>query len=158
MQHDEHMRRAIALGRHGALVVKAGGPFGAVVVRDGVVVGEGHNRVLADRDPTAHGEVVAIRAACRALGTHDLSGCTLYTSAECCPMCYAAASWARVDRIYYAARCEDAGRYGDFDDTRFWQDMARPRTERAVPMQELLRDEAVVVWEEFGAAPDKAWY
>jgi tRNA(Arg) A34 adenosine deaminase TadA len=95
-----------------------GGPFGAVVVRDGEVVGRGHNRVLADHDPTCHGEIAAIRDACAFLGTHDLSGCVLYTTGEPCPMCLYACMWANIDRVYYGCTLADNAAIG-FRDERF---------------------------------------
>jgi tRNA(Arg) A34 adenosine deaminase TadA len=156
--HARFMRRAIELGRIGGLVKKTGGPFGAVVVKNGRIVGEGCNRVLATRDPSAHGEIVAIREACRRLRTHDLSDCILYTSAECCGMCYSAAFWARIQRVYFAATHADALHYGDFDDTPLERQLRRrsiKRNPRCVP---LLRDEALAVWKKFRAMPDRAWY
>ena len=156
--HARFMRRAIELGRIGGLVKKTGGPFGAVIVKNGRIVGEGCNRVIATRDPSAHGEIVAIREACRRLRTHDLSGCILYTSAECCGMCYSAAFWARIQRVYFAATHADALHYGDFDDTPLERQLRRRsinRNPRCVP---LLRDEAWAVWKKFRAMPDRAWY
>ena len=94
--HENFMRRAIALARNTSIEEKAGGPFGCVIVKEGEIVGEGANRVLADHDPTCHSEMNAIRSACKTLGTHDLSGCTVYTTGEPCPMCYAACWWART--------------------------------------------------------------
>lgn len=152
------MRRAIELGRHGAFVEKAGGPFGAVVVKDGNIVGEGFNRVLLGKDPTRHGEMEAIRDAARTLGTHILAGCTLYTSAECCPMCAAAAWWARIDRIVFAATIADAEAFGSFDDVAIYEDLAKPVTERRIPTCNVCRDEALVVWRDFEARPDRAHY
>jgi guanine deaminase len=111
--HDRFMARAVDLAR--ASVASGGGPFGAVIVRDGVIVGEGCNRVRVINDPTAHAEVQAIRNACSNLGTHTLAGCALYTSCWPCPMCFAAARWARIDSVYYAATEEQAAA-GGFDD------------------------------------------
>jgi len=146
-REDERLlREAIALARESA--AGDGGPFGAVVARDGVVVARGTNRVTADHDPTAHAEVVALRAAARALATHDLSGCVLYASCEPCPMCRGAAQWARVDAIVYAADRADAAAAG-FDDRRFHDELARPERERTPPAQRLLADE--------GHAPFAAW-
>lgn len=142
-----HMRQAIALMRQAGVVERTGGPFGAVVVRNGVVLGAAGNSVLRDHDPTAHAEVNAIRQACRALGSHDLSGAVLYASGECCPMCYAAAYWARIDKVYFASRWSD---YADlFDDARIQADLARPSAERLLAPELLMRDEALAVWEEF---------
>jgi len=109
-------------------VAEGGGPFAAAVVRDGRVVAEGVNRVTRDLDPTAHAEVVAIRAACRAVGDHVLNGCVLVSSCEPCPLCLAAALWARVDRVVYAADRDDAAR-GGFDDRAFYDLFERPRSE-----------------------------
>ena len=136
--------------------IRTGGPFGAVIVKDGQVLAACGNRVLADHDPTAHAEITAIREACRRLGTHDLSGAVLYTSCMCCPMCYAAACWARISKVYYAATCED---YADlFDDSRFYEDLELPLAERALQPEELCRAEAAAVWNEFRALPDGARY
>ena len=107
-------------------VVDGGGPFGAVIVRDGELVAAGQNRVTRDLDPTAHAEVVAIRAACAATGTFTLAGCTLYASCEPCPLCLSAALWARVDRVVHAADRDDAAR-GGFDDRTFYELFATPR-------------------------------
>jgi tRNA(Arg) A34 adenosine deaminase TadA len=122
------------------------------------VVGSGVNQVLANQDPTSHGEIVAIRDACHRLGTHDLSGCIVYTSCEPCPMCYAAAWWARVEAIFYAATIQDAFDFGDFDDKPIYDAIAQPGPDRAVPTHELLRDEMVAVWKEFHAIPGHIHY
>jgi len=158
VSHVRFMRRAIELGRVGALVKKTGGPFGAVVVKNGRIVGEGHNRVISGRDPCAHGEVVAIREACRKLKTHDLSGCTLYTSAECCSMCYSAAFWARIGRIYYASQHGDALRYGDFDDRVLEKEIRKEPKNRSPRSTPMLRKEALVIWKKFQKMPDRARY
>jgi tRNA(Arg) A34 adenosine deaminase TadA len=156
--HVRFMRRAIELGRVGALVKKTGGPFGAVVVKSGRIVGEGHNRVISGNDPSAHGEIVAIREACRKLKTYDLSGCTLYTSAECCSMCYSASFWARIGRIYYAAQHEDALRYGDFDDGILEKEIRKNPGNRSPRCTPMLRKEALVIWKKFKKMPDRARY
>ena len=114
-------------------VADGGGPFGAVVVRDGVVLARGQNRVTRDNDPTAHAEVQAIRAACRELGSFSLAGCTLYSSCEPCPMCLASALWSRVDRVLFAADRDDAAR-GGFDDRAFYDLFDTPRSTWAVPV------------------------
>lgn len=129
-------------------VADGGGPFGAVVVRDGVVISRGQNRVTRDNDPTAHAEVQAIRAACRELGTFSLAGCTLYSSCEPCPMCLASSLWARVDRVLFAADRYDAAR-GGFDDRAFYELFDTPRSQWAVPVQQQ-RDEN-------SPAPFDAW-
>jgi guanine deaminase len=108
-------------------VANGGGPFGALVVRDGELIAEGQNRVTANLDPTAHAEVVAIRAACQALGDFSLEGATLYTSCEPCPLCLSAALWARVDRVVFAADRDDAAR-GGFDDREFYELFTRDRS------------------------------
>ena len=134
------MRRAIALASANVSSGN-GGPFGAVVVRDGQLVAEGANQVTASNDPTAHGEVVAIRNACARLGTFSLAGCTLYTSAEPCPMCLAAMYWARLDRFFYGNTAEDAAEAG-FDDALLYREVALPMQARQLPAQPLLREEA----------------
>jgi guanine deaminase len=154
--HTRFMRRAIALARRG-MNARDGGPFGAVVTRGGVIVGEGWNRVVASRDPTAHGEIVAIRAACRRLATFDLSGAVLYTTGEPCPMCLAAAYWARIDRIFYGFTIGDAARIG-FDDRVFFRELARPAGRRAVPAVQLLAAEARRLVREYAALPRRTTY
>jgi tRNA(Arg) A34 adenosine deaminase TadA len=153
---ERFMRLAIAAMRRAGVTDKTGGPFGAVIVRDGQVLAACGNSVRRDNDPTAHAEINAIRQACATLGTYDLSGAILYTSCECCPMCYAAAYWARIDKIYYAASWRD---YDDlFDDAAIHADMGRPPAERLLGPQQLLRDEALAVLKEFRLLPDGARY
>jgi tRNA(Arg) A34 adenosine deaminase TadA len=152
------MRRAIELARHSAIVLRTGSPFGCVIVRDGQIVGEGVNQVPTTNDPTAHAEVVAIRSACANLGTYALTGCTVYTTGEPCPMCYAAAWWARIDEIYFASTIKDALEYGAFDDEAIYDAVTKPGPDRAVPARELLRDEMVIVWREFAEIPDRIHY
>lgn len=144
--NPEFLRRAIALATENVLSGK-GGPFGAVIVRDGAIVGEGANSVTETCDPTAHGEVNAIRAACRSLGTFTLAGCDLYTSCEPCPMCLAASYWARLDAIYYGCSAADAARAG-FDDAFLYAEMQKDQASRALPAVQLLGDEA---WASFNA-------
>lgn len=136
----ELMAEAIALSARG-LKGGRGGPFGAVVAKDGKVVGRGQNRVLADSDPTAHAEVVALRDAGRRLGRFHLDGCVLYTSCEPCPMCLAAAYWARVDAIVFANRREDAAAIG-FGDAFLYDEIKRPPRSRAIPISRLMAKEA----------------
>ena len=152
------MRIAIAMAHQSAIVDRASSPFACLIVRDGAVVGSGVNQVPATNDPTAHAEIVAIREACAQLSTFVLDGCTVYTTGEPCPMCYAAAWWARVDAIYYAATIQDALDYGDFDDKPIYDAIAQPGPDRAVPARELLRDEMVEVWRQFAAIPDRIHY
>lgn len=143
---NKYLRRAIALAEQNVGV--GGGPFGAVIVKDGRIVGEGANRVTATQDPTAHAEVVAIRAAAAALGTYDLSGCEIHASCEPCPMCWGAILWAQMDRIFYAATQSDAAAAG-FEDANFYAELAKPAEQRQTPMVGALRDE--------GARPFAAW-
>jgi tRNA(Arg) A34 adenosine deaminase TadA len=154
--NPEFMRRAIALATQN-VSSGMGGPFGAVVVRDGQVVGEGANTVTVANDPTAHGEVNAIRAACKALDTFNLSGCELYTSCQPCPMCLAACYWARLDAVYFGAKAADAARAG-FDDAFLYEEFRKEEAARALPATQLLGDEA---WASFAAwieSPNKIKY
>jgi len=125
-----------------------GGPFGAVVVHENRIVGEGHNRVTLDLDPTAHAEVVALRAAATALGRFDLRGCVLYSSCEPCPMCLGAAHWSRVERVVFAADRHDAARAG-FDDAELYDELQRALPDRRLPLERRLA--------EAGRAPFEAW-
>lgn len=145
MQERDFMTRAIALSFEG--LAAGGGPFGAVLVRDGHIIGEGHNRVVPGRDPTLHAEVVAIRDACSRAGTHDLTGATLYTSCEPCPMCLGAAWWARCAAVVYGNGRAEAAAIG-FDDAAIYQEMARPIEARLLPVRRLMATEA---WEAFAA-------
>jgi len=134
-----------------------GGPFGALVVKEGTVVATGVNRVTATHDPTAHAEVMAIRAACAALGSFSLEGCELYTSCEPCPMCLAAIYWARCAKIYYGCNAADAAKAG-FDDAFLYDEMKKPMSGRALPIVSLLPEEA---WQAFAAwmeSPQKVEY
>lgn len=150
------LREAILLSRT-RMREDRGGPFGAVVARDGVVVARGWNAVTSSLDPTAHAEIVAIRRACRKLGTFKLDGCVLYTSCEPCPMCLAAAYWSRVDRLVYAANRDDAARAG-FDDSLIYRELSLAPEARTLPTDQLLRAEAIAVLEEWLAKPDRAPY
>ncbi len=154
---EHYLQRAIALGREG-MNRGDGGPFGAVVAgADGAILGEGWNRVLADRDPTAHAEVNAIRAACARLGTHRLEGATLYTSCEPCPMCLAALYWAGIEAVYYAATRRDAADAG-FADEHLYGELAREPSGRAIPFIRLPLAEAGAAFAEFKAKPDRQLY
>jgi tRNA(Arg) A34 adenosine deaminase TadA len=150
------MRAAIRLAlekmRHGE-----GGPFGAVVVRRGKIVGRGWNRVTSTNDPTAHAEITAIRDACRRLKTFRLEECEIYASCEPCPMCLAAIYWARIGKIVYAGSGRDAVAIG-FDDDSICREMARPVSRRKIPTRQLLRGEALKVFEEWQDKPDKIRY
>ena len=134
-----------------------GGPFGAVVVRRGKIVGRGWNRVTSSNDPTAHAEVTAIRDACRRLKTFRLDGCEIYASCEPCPMCLAAIYWARIEKIFYAGARRDAAAIG-FDDDLICHEMAHPASRRKIPMRQLLRGEAMKVFKEWRDKPDKVRY
>jgi len=141
---QEFMRRAIALAMENVRS-GAGGPFAAVIVKDGSVLAEGANRVTATNDPTAHAEVVAIREACRNLGDFQLTGCDLYTTCEPCPMCLGAIYWARPARVFYACVAADAAAVG-FDDAFIYQELDRGHAERRLPMQQLLREESLAIF------------
>lgn len=154
--HREFMRRAIALSRE-KMRDDEGGPFAAVIVLDGEVVAEGWNQVTGHNDPTAHAEIVAIREACRVLGTFTLERCVIYTSCEPCPMCLAAIHWAHIDRVYFANTAEDAATIG-FDDARLYRELALPRDERTLPMTRLLPAEALEVFREWASDPDRVLY
>ncbi len=155
-RHKVFLRRAIALAVKN-VETGNGGPFGAVIVREGEVVAEAGNSVFTANDPTAHAEVNAIRAACRKLGAFRLDGCTLYTSSEPCPMCLAACYWAHLDQIFYAANAEDAARAG-FDDAFLYRELALPVGERTLPAKELLREEAQVSFAAWDESPYKQPY
>jgi guanine deaminase len=150
------MRRAIELGIE-AVRERRGGPFGAVVVLGTRVVAEGANEVTSTNDPTAHAEIVAIRRACRALGTFQLTGCELYTSCEPCPMCGGAIGWARPDRVFYAGTRLDAAAAG-FDDAALYEELARPPANRAIPAIEFLRDEALAAFRLWNDTTDRIPY
>jgi guanine deaminase len=150
------MRRAIELSFRN-ITSNQGGPFGAVVVKDGEIVGEGANQVLATNDPSAHAEVVAIRAACRRLNTFQLSGCDIYSSCEPCPMCMGLIYWARPEQLYYANTAADAASIG-FDDALIYSELAKPPQQRSQRMQQIMRDEAFAAFLEWEKKPDKTLY
>lgn len=138
-------------------VANGGGPFGAVIVRDGELLAEGQNRVTASLDPTAHAEVVAIRAACQAVGDFSLAGATLYTSCEPCPLCLSAALWARVDRVVFAGDRDDAAR-GGFDDREFYELFTRDRSTWDVAIDEVRPANATAPFDAWLARPDRTEY
>lgn len=154
-QDKRFMREAIRLAN--ASVDGGGGPFGAVIVKDGVVVAGSSNSVTLENDPTAHAEVNTIRQACRRLGTFDLTGCTIYTSCEPCPMCLGAIYWARISRIYYGNTRKDA-RDINFADDFIYEELERPLGERTVPIRMLLRDEALQTFRLWREKTDKTEY
>lgn len=152
---EQFMREAIALAERS--VAEGGGPFGAVVVRGGEIIGRGHNRVTLDNDPTAHAEVQAIRDACATLGDYRLEGCSLYVSCMPCPMCFSAVYWARLERVYYAATAADAASIG-FDDVYIAEELARPLTERHLSVVQLMRSEALSAFAHWREKPDRIDY
>lgn len=149
------MREAIRLADES--VANGGGPFGAVIVKDGEVIAGASNRVTLDNDPTAHAEVNAIRQACRQLGTFDLKGSVIYTSCEPCPMCLGAIYWAGIDRIYYANTREDAAA-ADFADDFIYDELGKSLEERTLPIIPLLRDEALHTFRQWQEKTDKTVY
>jgi len=154
--HDPHLRRAIELALTGVREDQ-GGPFGAVVVEGDRIVGEGCNRVTSTGDPTAHAEIVAIRAACAALGRYELSGCTIYASCEPCPMCLAAIHWARLDRLVYTSTREDAAAAG-FDDAHFYRELAKTPAERELPSEHVRLDGDGAPFDAWRAKDDRLAY
>ena len=150
------MLEAIRLSRE-KMRRNAGGPFGAIIVRQGKIVGRGWNRVTSANDPTAHAEIMAIRDACRCLKTFRLDDCELYASCEPCPMCLAAGYWARLRKIYYANTRRDAAKIG-FDDSWLYREMTQPVSRRKIPMKQLLRKDALEVFTEWKNKPDKIRY
>ncbi len=150
------MARAIHLSSN-KMKEGVGGPFGAVILKDNTVIAEGWNQVTSTHDPTAHAEVVAIRSACKSLGTFTLEGCTLVTSCEPCPMCLAASYWARMSKIYYANTRDDAAEIG-FSDLHLYEEIALPMEQRTVPMTQLMRDEGLKAFHEWAEKTDKIHY
>ena len=156
MSNEIHMRRAIALSLE-KMRAGIGGPFGAVVVHRDRIVAEGFNQVTSSLDPTAHAEVVAIRLACQALKTFDLTGCEIFTSCEPCPMCLSAIYWARLDRIWYANDRRDAAAIG-FRDDFLYDEIPLAPDKRTIPALPLLRAEGWAAFAEWDAKPDKVSY
>ena len=150
------MRRAIALALENVRTGR-GGPFAALVAKEGEVVGEGANSVTITNDPTAHAEIVAIRAACRALRTFQLTGCELYTTCEPCPMCLGAIYWARPARVFYGGVAADAADAG-FDDAFIYEELKRPPESRGIPMIQLMREESLAVFAAWKQQPNKTPY
>ena len=155
MTNDQLMREAIRLSREN--IANGGGPFGAVIARDGEIIATGVNRVTAENDPTAHAEVSAIRRAAQVLGTFNLSGCEIFTSCEPCPMCLGAIYWAHIDKVYYANTKDDAKAIG-FDDSFIYDELALPRDGRKLPAEAIMRNEAIKAFEEWAAKEDKTEY
>ena len=152
---EKYMREAIKMASEN--VKNGGGPFGAVIVKDGLILGRGVNRVTANNDPTAHAEVMAIRDATANAGTHDLEGAIIYTSCEPCPMCLGAIYWAHIDRIFCGSTREDAADAG-FYDHFIYEEMNAPAEERSIPLTPLMRDEALESFRIWSANDDKKEY
>ncbi len=155
-KQQKFMREAIRLSIEN-VTLGNGGPFGAVIVKDNKIIARGVNKVTSDNDPTAHAEVVAIRNACKALGSFQLDGCEIYTSCEPCPMCLGAIYWARPDKLYYANTKKDAAEI-DFDDNFIYQELELPYGERKLKTVQLLRDEAIEAFELWKNSNDKVEY
>jgi len=147
-QHEEFMRKAIALSVQN-VTESIGGPFGAVIVKDGILIAGSANKVTSTNDPTAHAEVSAIRLACKELNTFDLSGCIIYTSCEPCPMCLGAIYWARIETIYYANTKVDAENIG-FSDKFIYDELDKPMKDRSLPIMQMMRDEAMEAFKLWG--------
>lgn len=152
---EEFMREAIRLSRES--VKTGGGPFGAVIVKDGKIIAAASNKVTQDNDPTAHAEVYAIRMAAKKLKTFNLSGCEIYTSCEPCPMCFGAVYWARLDKLYFANSKKDAKKIG-FDDSFIYEEIKLPFGERKIPNIQMLRDEAIEAFKDWQLKEDKTEY
>lgn len=150
------MRRAIALSLENVRSGR-GGPFAAVVVRGDEIIAEGTNQVTSTNDPSAHAEMLAVRAACRTLKHSQLAGCEIYTSCEPCPMCLGLIYWARPDKVYYANTAEDAAAIG-FDDSRIYRELASPPAARSIAMVQMLRNEALAAFRAWQEKPDKIPY
>jgi tRNA(Arg) A34 adenosine deaminase TadA len=155
-EHEKFMRMAIELSEHN-VKQGVGGPFGAVIVKDGMVVARSANMVVPQNDPTAHAEISAIRLACQELGTYNLQGCVIYTSCEPCPMCLGAIYWAHIDTIYYGNTKTDAAAIG-FDDHFIYQELERPVHQRKLQIVQLLHNEALPVFQLWKSSGSKIGY
>ena len=152
---NEFMKRAIELSIES--VNSGGGPFGTVIVKDKKILAEGSNRVTSTNDPTAHGEIVAIRKACANLKNFNLSGCELYSTCEPCPMCLSAIYWSRISKVYFANTRNDAQKI-DFDDSFIYSEFEKKITERKIPMTQMMRNEALKAFELWNKKTDKVKY
>ena len=152
---NQFMSRAIELSIES--VKKGGGPFGSVIVKNKKIISEGFNKVTTTNDPTAHGEIVAIRNACKILNNFSLMGCDLYTSCEPCPMCLSSIYWARIDSVYYANTRNDAQKI-DFDDSFIFEELTKGTKEKKIPMYQMMRDEALKAFEIWDKKTDKVKY
>jgi len=155
-QAEKFMRHAIELGRKG-MEAGDGGPFGAIIVKNGNIIGEGWNHVLSSNDPTAHGEMVAIRDASKRIQSYDLSGCDLYTSGEPCPMCLSAIYWARLDRVFYGFSIQAAAA-ALFNDEFIFNELKKPSVQRRIPEIQILEAEALKTLQEYTANPNHIIY
>ena len=153
---EEFMSRAVAISKE-KMEANFGGPFGAVIVKDGKIIAEGFNKVTSSNDPTAHAEVTAIRAACEVLGDFELKGCEIYTSCEPCPMCLAAIYWARLDKVYFSNNRDDAAKIG-FDDEHIYAEIPKSHEQRSIPIEHVPMDEAKQVFKAWLAKEDKIKY
>ena len=152
---NEFMNRAIELSIES--VNKDGGPFGSVIVKDNKIIAEGSNKVTSTNDPTAHGEIVAIREACKKINNFSLKGCELYSTCEPCPMCLSAIYWARIDKIYYANTRKDAQKI-NFDDSLIYSEFQKNIDKRKIPMIQMMRNEALKAFEMWDKKTDKVKY
>ena len=152
---NEFMKRAIELSIEG--INNGGGPFGSVVVKNNKIISEGNNRVTINNDPTAHGEIIAIRAACGILNNFNLNGCELYSTCEPCPMCLSAIYWARIDKVYYANTRDDAKKI-DFDDSLIYSEFQKNIETRKIAMIQMMRNEALKAFEIWDKKKDKVKY
>ena len=152
---NKFMQRAIELSIES--VNKSGGPFGSVIVKGDKIIAEGHNEVTSTNDPTAHGEIIAIRRACKNINDFNLSGCELYSTCEPCPMCLSAIYWARIEKIYYANTRDDAQKI-DFDDSLIYSELLTNVKKRKIPMFQMMRDEALKAFELWDIKTDKVKY
>ena len=155
-EEKQHMTEAIELAFSNVKENK-GGPFGAVVVKDGKIIGKGANLVTDTNDPTAHAEIVAIREAAKNIGSFELQGCEIYASCEPCPMCLGAIYWARIDKLYYAATKDDAAKAG-FDDSFIYKEFSLPKDQRSISSLQLMRDGAIKVFDAWSGNGDKTPY
>ena len=153
--NNKFMKRAIELSVQN--VNKGGGPFGSVIVKDNQIIAEGSNKVTPTNDPTAHGEIVAIREACKKINDFSLKGCELYSTCEPCPMCLSAIYWARIEKIYYANTREDARKI-DFDDSLIYSEFQKDIGKRKIPMIQMMRNEALKAFELWDKKTDKVKY
>lgn len=153
--NNEYMKRAIELSKKN--IEHGGGPFGAVIVKDGKIIGEGFNKVTANNDPTAHAEVEAIRQACKNISNFDLNGAEIYTSCEPCPMCLSAIYWARLSKIYYANTKKDAAEI-EFDDDFIYTEIPKPISDRKISMVQIMRPEALEVFKAWQVSTVKIKY